>query len=261
MEKLKIGIIGLGLIGGSIFKALKDKGYDICAVSKSQSGENISSDINILKDRNVIFVCSEMSKTLDTLEKLEGIAGENVIVADVCSIKGFLENKKYPFKFITSHPMAGTEFSGFENSFKELFIGAKWVLGEKNNVLENLIEEMGAKPVFANAKEHDITAALISHAPALLAYAIFDAAEDNKLALVLASSGFRDMTRLAMTPPKLICDMLKFNEENIDFALAKIINSLQQIKSLSYNQKIEVFEQIAKKRSEMYENGKNKISY
>ncbi len=261
MEKLKIGIIGLGLIGGSIFKALKHKGHSVFAVSKSQKGDNISSDINILKNCDVIFVCTKMSQTLDTFEKLKNVTGEDTIVTDVCSIKGFLENKTWPFKFITSHPMAGTEFSGFENSFKELFVGAKWVLGERNETLENLIKQMGATPVFANAKEHDIAGAFISHAPALLAFAIFKAAQDNPLALNLASSGFRDMTRLAMTPSGLISDMLELNEENIDLAISKIINSLQQIKSLPYNQKIEVFEQIAKKRSEMYENGKNKILY
>ena len=69
----KIGVIGLGLIGGSIFKDLKKLGYDVVGISQSQNGEHIYKNYETLKDCSIVFVCSAMNKTLEILEKLEGI--------------------------------------------------------------------------------------------------------------------------------------------------------------------------------------------
>ena len=69
---MKIGIIGLGLIGGSLFKDLR-KAYDVIAVSQSQSGENIFKSYDVLKDRDIVFVCTPMNKTLNVLDELENI--------------------------------------------------------------------------------------------------------------------------------------------------------------------------------------------
>ena len=68
----KIGIIGIGLIGGSLFKDLR-KNYDVIAVSASQNGEKIFKDYNVLKDRDIVFVCTPMNKTLSVLDELENI--------------------------------------------------------------------------------------------------------------------------------------------------------------------------------------------
>ena len=68
---MKIGIIGLGLIGGSIYKDLKKHNYDVIAVSKSQDGDGIYKDYSVLKSCDVVFVCSAMNKTLEVLDKLE----------------------------------------------------------------------------------------------------------------------------------------------------------------------------------------------
>ncbi|MFQ8625003.1 MAG: prephenate dehydrogenase/arogenate dehydrogenase family protein [Candidatus Gastranaerophilaceae bacterium] len=88
---MKIGIIGLGLIGGSLFKSLKD--YDVVAVSKSQSGENIYKTYDVLKDRDLVFVCTPMNKTLTVLDELEGILNADTVVTDVCSLKEFVSKK------------------------------------------------------------------------------------------------------------------------------------------------------------------------
>ena len=112
---MKIGIIGLGLIGGSLFKSLKD--YDVIAVSNSQSGENIYKSYDVLKDRDVVFVCTAMNKTLKVLDELENVLPAETIVTDVCSLKQFVSEKKRPYNFIPSHPMAGTEHKCYENSF------------------------------------------------------------------------------------------------------------------------------------------------
>ena len=97
---MKIGIVGLGLIGGSIFKDLNKLGYDVIAISKSQSGKNIYSDYSELKNCNLVFVCSAMNKTLEILDKLDEILNSETLVTDVCSLKGFVSKKQYKYNFI-----------------------------------------------------------------------------------------------------------------------------------------------------------------
>ena len=262
-KSLKIGILGLGLIGGSILKALFEKQkYQLFAVSKSsykkaEKYAKTSDDVKILSDCDLVFVCSKMSETNDNLEKLNSVLPENTIVSDVCSIKGFLKGD-YKFNFIPSHPMAGTEFFGFENSFKELFYGAKWIICKENKLLREVIEDMGAKPYLLNENEHDIYAAMISHLPMLISTALFESADEN--ALKIASSGFRDTTRLALTNEDLAYDMLNYNRENILKAYQKFGTEIEKILSLSEDKFKIKFKEIARKRGLMYDkDGKNKL--
>lgn len=237
---MKIGVIGLGLIGGSIFKALSSN-HKVVAVSRSVKGENISNDYNTLKDCDVVFVCTPMNVTLEVLDKLNEILAPSTIVTDVCSLKEFVSNKKYNYKFIPSHPMAGTEDSGWEFSFAEMFNGAKWVLtpidGEvlqEQDVLESLILEMKAEPIITSAKDHDKAVALISHAPLVIAQALCQNIKDNKLAQALASSGFRDTTRLALSNTEMANDMVQMNRENINLALEGIKDSIEAVIETDY---------------------------
>ena len=256
---MKIAVIGLGLIGGSIFKRLRKEGLDVIGISASQSGENISSDYELLSDCDVVFVASPMNLVPSVLEKISNIVKQTTIVTDVCSLKGFLLSREYPFNFIPSHPMAGTEFKGFEHSFESMFEGAKWVITPLNEnqdttVLEDLIMKMGAKPVYATAEEHDKAVALISHAPMVIAQAIFKAIEGNDLALKLASSGFRDMTRLAMSNTEMAKDMIELNSFNIQNSLLKVYASIGEL--LEHYDETNLT-QIAEKRMLMYKDGKN----
>lgn len=238
---MKIGIIGLGLIGGSIFKDLVKLGYDVIAVSNSQNGEKIYKDYNVLKDRDVVFVCSAMNKTLSILDKLEDILNEETIVTDVCSLKQFVCNKKRPYKFIPSHPMAGTEHKGFENSFEGLFKNAKWVItpvyGNDERLIK-IINDLGAKIVETTPEKHDEAVALISHMPMVIAQAIFKTASENPLALEIASSGFRDMTRLAMSNTEMANDMVMMNSENIQTSILKLYKSIGDLTNSDYLEQI-----------------------
>ena len=127
---MKIGVIGLGLIGGSIFKRLsKLERYEVVGVSRSLDGVcGVSWDYNSLKGCDLVFVCTPMNTVLNVLDKLNEILPSETIVTDVSSLKGFVSKKKYNFNFIPSHPMAGTEHRGWENSFSDLFKDAKWVI-------------------------------------------------------------------------------------------------------------------------------------
>lgn len=239
---MKIGVIGLGLIGGSIFKALRSKSeYDLIGVSSSVKEENVSSDYETLKACDLVFVCTPMNATLEILDKLEGILSPSAIVTDVCSLKGFVSKKKYSYKFIPSHPMAGTENSGWESSFPELFVGAKWVItpidGEitdEQEILEKVLESLGAKILITTPDEHDKAVALISHLPMVVAQALCSNIKDNKLAQEIASSGFRDTTRLALSNIEMASDMVEMNSENISKALEGFKASLQDLLKESY---------------------------
>ena len=254
---MKIGVIGLGLIGGSIFKALKDI-HDVVGISVSQKGiePNITDDMNILKDCDIVFVATHMNKTISVLDKLNDILDEDNVVADVCSLKEFVCQKEYNFNFIPTHPMAGTEKTGFENSFEDLFIGAKWVVCKKQcpENLKKVIEQMGAKVIYATPKEHDEAVALISHMPMVLSQALFKSVESNSLALKLASSGFRDMTRLALSNDEMADDMVNMNYQNIQDAILKLYASVGDLIKNDYRHEIC---DIREKRSNMYHDGKN----
>ena len=102
-ENMKIGVIGLGLIGGSIFKDLIRLNYDVVAVSKSQNGKNIYKTYDVLKDRDLVFVCSPMNKTLVVLDELENFLPNTTVVTDVCSLKRFVSKKQYLYNFIPSN--------------------------------------------------------------------------------------------------------------------------------------------------------------
>ncbi len=267
---MKIGIISLGLIGGSLLKALSETDNTIYTVTRNKETvekakkytKNSSDNIESLKDCEIIFVASPINKTLDILDKLENIVSRNCIVLDCASVKEFVMKKKRPYKFIGSHPMAGTEFNGFDASFKELFIGAKWVLTPSENVntydinlAGNIITQTGANIVITTAKEHDDAVALISHMPLIVSQALFYSARNNTLALKLASSGFRDMTRLAISNLEMAQDMKLYNASNINNAIEKLISS---INLLTKTKDIKILSDIKNIRTKMYSSeGKN----
>lgn len=246
---MKIGVIGLGLIGGSIFKDLIRLNYDVAGVSKSQNGENIYKTYDVLKDCDLVFVCTPMNKTLALLDELEKVLPPETIVTDVCSLKRFVSGKHYSYNFIPSHPMAGTEHKGFENSFEGLFKGAKWVITkdvENDNMLIGIIKQLGATPVFTTPEEHDRAVALISHMPMLISQAIFKTAQDNELALNIASSGFRDMTRLALSNTEMANDMVTMNSDNIEHAILGLYKSVGELTKSNYPEQIEQIRDIRK---------------
>lgn len=254
---MKIGVVGLGLIGGSIFKALSEF-HEVIGISNSQknSQENITDDLNALKDCEIVFVATHMNKIIKILDELNEILNEDTIVADVCSLKEFVCQKEYKYNFIPTHPMAGTEKTGFENSFKELFQGTKWVICKKQcpENLKKVIKQTGAEIIFASPKEHDEAVALISHMPMVISQALFKSVQNNPLALHLASSGFRDMTRLALSSNEMANDMVNMNYQNIQNSILKLYASVGDLIKNDY--KHEICE-IKQQRLKMYKDGKN----
>ena len=273
---LKIGIAGLGLIGGSIYKTLLEKGFkNLYALTSNNEtkteiiskGYIASDNAEILKDCNLIFICSPISQTAYTVKQCFEI-NKSAIFVDVASLKeeilNEIETNMPDCKFIGSHPMAGTENSGFNASFNGLFQNANWVIipskkvtDDDVNTLKEIITVLGAKFIELPAKEHDKAVALISHTPMLLSQALMLASLNNDKALSLAASGFRDMTRLSMSNKVMANDMLNLNKHNIRETLTIVIDEAKKLLNSEYfNENID---KIIETRKNLYdESGKNK---
>ena len=254
---MRIGVVGLGLIGGSIFKnILEGKKHDVVGVSRSVNEFNVSKDYTNLKNCDIVFVCTPMNVTLEILDKLNDILDENTIVTDVCSLKEFVSKKSYKYKFIPSHPMAGTEHQGWEYAFPDLFEGATWAVTPKDDtdmkdfeILKSVIEELGAKTILTTPQEHDKAVALISHAPMLVAQALCMNIENNELAQKLAASGFRDTTRLAMSNVEMANDMVVMNKENIQDVVSILNENIGKLFNTDYKKEAQ---KIKKFRKDLY---------
>ena len=287
-EVKTIAVIGLGLIGGSILKGLKDKGFELLGIARRKETidqaltEKIisegSTNLQLACKADIIFVCTPINKTVETIKLLSSKVKPETIITDVASLKGeildFINANQYPVRFIGGHPMAGTENKGLNASCENLFEAAKWVLTpskwsnqEDLIKISSVIEKLGTKIVIADPVLHDKAVALISHMPLLLSQSLFGLVENypdkdvSGLAFILASSGFRDMTRLASTNPELSRDMIIQNKENIVAAIKELKKYLGELeKELIENEEnfVKTIEKIASQRNQMYSlEGKN----
>ena len=140
--------------------------------------------------------------------------------------------------FVGGHPMAGTEKRGFAASSARLFQGATWWLvpsrsARANRGVRALVRDAGAHPVSTAAASHDRVMAFLSHAPQVVAWALFEAARRDPVArghIRHAGPGFRDMTRLARSPRALWQDILAANRVEVRRALAALGRSLERRK-------------------------------
>lgn len=283
-DELKIGIIGLGLIGGSLAKVLAESGYRLTAIAHSESTfekacqleifEKVSKVIDDLDGCSVIFIATPINSINIIFRKLNDSLKHPCIITDVASIKGEITDLAQKIftsgkiTFIPGHPMAGTEHKGIDSSFSDLFKGCRWVLCPLDpsrktqiDILSSIIEETGAKIVYANPYTHDMAVALISHMPLLVSMGLMESVTGQsdmvlkELALYLAASGFRDTTRIAGGNPELSYDMLKFNEKNVLKALDIFEEALKDLRNALQANKEEVlerFENISKNRQLLY---------
>ncbi|MEI8388742.1 MAG: prephenate dehydrogenase/arogenate dehydrogenase family protein [bacterium] len=289
MSEVKtIAVVGLGLIGGSVLKGLRGKGFKLSGIARRNEtivqalAEKIidegSINLDLACKADLIFVCTPINKTIETINYLSSRVKPETIITDVASLKGNIldsvNTSQTPVRFIGGHPMAGTENKGLESSFETVFEGAKWVLtpskwSNQQDLanISSVIEKLGAKIVIADPDQHDKAVALISHTPLLLSQALFRMVENysdkdvSKLAMILAASGFRDMTRLASANPELSKDMLIQNKANVLDIVKEFKNCLEELeKELVENEDNyeKIIEKIAFQRKQMYSfEGKN----
>lgn len=259
---MNIGIIGLGLMGGSLGLAFqktklvtKVVGYDYnmthCeeALELGLVGEIVS--FKEIKECDVIVLAIPVEAIIETLKNLEDIKNETTII-DLGSTKAqILESTppKIRKNFVAAHPMTGTEKYGPSAAFLELYKDAIVVLCDidatgdlhKQRAI-GLFSHIGMKIVFMNALSHDKHAAFISHLPHALSYALAKSVmgqEDPKSILLLAGGGFKDMSRVAKSSPKMWSDIFKQNRDNLLKSITLFEKELAYSKKLIENQKWE----------------------
>jgi arogenate dehydrogenase (NADP+) len=249
-----IGIIGLGLIGGSLGLELREKGFRVFGVSKRESTrlralergivEEISGDYNLLNQCDLIFICTPIDAVIPTVKELIPYLKPETIITDVASVKGNIVPKisKLWTNFIGGHPMAGTTQSGVESGFIGLFNNAPYVLTPTNTTPEIAINEMteiikllNCRLYFCTPEDHDRAVAWISHLPVMISATLIQSCLNEKnsqvldLAKKLASSGFKDTSRVGGGNPELGLMMAKYNQQELLRSLLQYRDNLDKI--------------------------------
>jgi prephenate dehydrogenase len=254
---VKIGVVGLGIIGGSIVKAVSKKGLAECVVAYNRNAEvtakalaegtiqQAAYEINdSFRDCEIIFICVPVDIVPFYVNKLSGLVNSECILTDVGSTKMNVVNaiREIPLDctFIGGHPMAGSESAGYNAARHTLFENAYYVLTPFNdtnkthlNKLIEFIAALGGLPVIMEPSVHDYVTAAISHAPHVFASAIVNMIKQlddgDKLMHTLAAGGFKDLTRIASSSPVIWESICLANSENILKILSKKLFCLLHI--------------------------------
>lgn len=244
-----VAVVGLGLIGGSLARALSRAGYPVIGVDRPVVARRARASGAVARTVASVDVAAGLSDLLvlaappvANLRLLRGLARSRpeLVVTDVGSVKGPIcrEADRLGVAFVGGHPMAGTEGSGFDASSASLFRGRSWILcpGRRASAravaaVRRLARDAGARPVRMSPAEHDRTMAFLSHLPQIVSWALVDAARADPVArrrLSAAGPGFAGMTRLAASPPALWREILAQNRGETARALAAFTRALRR---------------------------------
>ena len=259
MERMTI--VGMGLIGGSLGLALKAAklqdieivGYDkntTAAVAARRCGAVDRSEPILQRavaDAGLVVVATPILAMREVMEEMAGALRENCVVTDTASTKCLVmewANQLLPsnVSFVGGHPMAGKETAGIANADAKLFAGKPYCIVPSPDATEGavrlvvgIVHLIGARPLFIDAQEHDRYVAAVSHLPLVLSTALFTLARSSpawpELA-ALASSGFRDVTRLASSDPELSHDICLTNREAVLHWLDRLAEELARYREL-----------------------------
>ncbi|MCR5651951.1 MAG: prephenate dehydrogenase/arogenate dehydrogenase family protein [Lachnospiraceae bacterium] len=257
---MKIGFIGLGLIGGSLAISIKNAfpGSYIVAMNRSEDSLKLALEKGAIdkgvrtvgddfKDCDMIFLCTPVETNISFLEQLKSLIGPDTILTDVGSVKSGIHeavDRILPDAvFIGGHPMAGKEKVRFENASGELIKDAYYYLTPSKNACEehiakmkNIVEKIGAIPVIVEPSLHDLIVAAISHVPHMAAYTLVrlvkDSDTDEEYMRISAAGGFKDITRVASSDPTMWQQICLENRENIVTLMKKYIEELEIITDL-----------------------------
>jgi len=267
----KVTIIGLGLIGGSIARALHERmgiknitavSKDIKEIDAALRDGTIADGFCELNERaldaDIIFICTPVKHTCEYLDVLSGKIKAGCIVTDVSSTKSeiirHVNSMKNPPCFIGGHPMAGGEKTGYSSGFSHLFENAYYILTPcvstseaATETMKQVISGIGAIPIIMDADRHDKIVGNISHLPHIIASALVNTIrkldENDGMMQVLAAGGFKDITRIASSSPEIWESIVMSNRANILAALDEYINTLIESKNyIEKNDKEKIFD-------------------
>ncbi|MBO8230864.1 arogenate dehydrogenase [Prochlorococcus marinus str. MU1404] len=254
---MKIGIVGLGLIGGSLGLKLQSLDHTIYGIANNEFNEKkakekklanfVSCDLSILKECELIILALPIKDLISPSQRLVASIPRGTIVTDVGSVKEPIVNKweKLHPLFIGSHPMAGTEKKGVDSGFGDLFKQAKWIITPTQNsdlnalkTISDLIKSMDCEICQASPKEHDEAVSLISHLPIFLASALIETAHTKNnqsllgLTQKLAATGFADTSRVGGGNEQLGLDLAMNNQINVLNSINNFKNKLNTLEAL-----------------------------
>ena len=246
MQK-KAGVIGLGLIGGSIGLALREEGWEVIGSDNDTSRVHEALDMGAIndegsmKDCEIVFVATPVASIADSVHRAFQEGAKSV--TDVGSVKGSIVKQVEDTRFIPGHPMAGSEQEGIRGARADLFRGAAWVLTPKDGsddscfeIVQSAVISLGADVVVTDPDSHDELVAIVSHVPHLAAGSLMRIAnthsQEHRSLLRLAAGGFRDMTRIAGGNPNIWPDICIDNAEAILSVIDEVISSLAETKTL-----------------------------
>ena len=268
---MKIGIIGTGLIGGSIALKLKEKNFTNFVYGIDQNEENLNKalELNIIDEKSdfedgirkadLIIVAIPVDSAKKILPDILDLINENQVVMDVGSTKSGIVNaiKNHPKRkrFVAFHPMWGTENSGPQAATTESFTGKAAVIcnseeSDKNalETVEQLIQHLEMHPIYMQADAHDVHTAYISHISHITSYALANTVlekerEEDRI-FQLASSGFSSTVRLAKSHPEMWVPIFRQNKENVLDVLNEHISQLRKFKSALEKENFDYLEEL-----------------
>jgi prephenate dehydrogenase len=240
----KLTIIGLGLMGGSLAKALKAKGLVGEVVATGRRAPSLEKGLQLgvidsytldlaeaVAGADVIVIATPTLIAEQVMADLAPLLTDKMVVTDVASVKGNIRDAaarifgEVPSNLVLGHPIAGSEQSGVEASMADLFVDHRVILTPLANtspialsLIQQMWEASGAEVVCMDVAEHDAVLAATSHLPHVLAYTLVDALAQNGAAADIfrfAAGGFRDFTRIASSDPTMWHDIALANREAI----------------------------------------------
>lgn len=254
----KLAIIGVGLIGGSLARALREQGAVQEIVGCGRGKPNLEKAVELgvidhythdageaVKGADMIFLAVPLGAMKSTFEAIRPHLAEDAVITDGGSVKGCLVKDavevfgKVPVNFVPGHPIAGTEHNGVEASFAELYQNRRVILTplpETDPVATRRVTEMwrlcGAEVAEMAVEHHDEVLAATSHLPHMLAFSLVDALarmKENDEIFLYAAGGFRDFTRIASSNPVMWRDICLANQEALGEMLHRFADELTDL--------------------------------
>ena len=251
------GFVGLGLIGGSIARALKQNRNDIrviacdpnadtrnLAIRQAVADAAYEAPCDALLECDFIFLCAPVRHNDENLQTVLPYMKKGCILTDVGSVKTpiyqAVRRLGLTDRYIGGHPMAGSERIGFANSKAALLENAYYIVtpspqvaAESVSLFRELILSTGAIPLLIDSEEHDYVTAAVSHLPHIIASSLVNLVkshDENGMMKTIAAGGFKDITRIASSSPAMWQQICLTNTDNISGLLQDYIDSLQKIK-------------------------------
>ncbi|MEA5616589.1 prephenate/arogenate dehydrogenase [Cronbergia sp. UHCC 0137] len=264
---MKIGILGLGLIGGSLGFDLRSLGHYILGVSRSEltcqqaidigSVDQASVDLQLLAASEVVFICTPIRFIVPQVEQLISHLPATTIITDVGSVKAPIVEAISPLweNFIGGHPMAGNTDVGIGAAQRNLFVNRPYVLtpvattpSRAIAIVEEIVRSLGSIIYHCEPEQHDRAVSWISHLPVIVSASLIAAClsettpEIAQLAQNFASSGFRDTSRVGGGNPELGVMMARYNRQALLNSLHQYRHSLDEFIHLIEQEKWEILE-------------------